>query len=289
MFKLVLFLGLGLAVSRGSTIDSGYVFTAPYFASDATTVQLNVASSDGNFALSGLGIPGGANLDCTMGGGFCPFGQSYSIEAFFPDASSYGVVADAVIDGHPAGSVTLGCPSSACPHSLVRLIAQPVDISSPGTYVVPFYATGEIQASQGIGDLILDQTISGFGSLSFSVSTFSSGYFQVGGPPGGSLGLRWLFAPVPEPSMLLPTLLGLAAILWRRHFKRRTKTLRQWRPILVPAAAGLPFRRSPPRSPAAPRTRPPGPRPPRHRNPRSPADASLPGAPPPASTAPAKA
>jgi len=67
MFKVALFLSVGLAASRGGTIDSGPVFTSPYTVSDSTTVFLgNLSSTDGNFSIFGSGILGGANLNCTF-------------------------------------------------------------------------------------------------------------------------------------------------------------------------------------------------------------------------------
>ncbi len=38
MVKLAVLLSLSLAAAHAATIDSGYVFTRPYFVSDATAV-----------------------------------------------------------------------------------------------------------------------------------------------------------------------------------------------------------------------------------------------------------
>jgi len=125
------------------------------------------------------------------------------------------------VGGIPVGTVLLGCPNPACPDPILLLTAQPVDISRPGYYEVAFSATGQIQASQSLSDpLLLDQTISGIGLLDFAVSTSSPGRFQF--VDFGSRELQWRFQPVPEPSMLLPGLLGLAAIAWRRQRKNLT-------------------------------------------------------------------
>ena len=222
MVKLTLLLTLGLTAAYAGTIDSGHVFTAPYFVSDGTTVLLNISSTDGNFSLFGSGILGGANLDCMITVGDCPF-STYSIQALFPDATSFSAQADATINGNPIGTVLLGCPVAGCPDTFLRLTAQPVDISAPGDYEVPFSISGQIQAAQSFGSpLLLDQTVSGFGVLDFSASAASPGRFQINpGPPGGPMGLQWSFEPVPEPSMLLPGLLALGAIQWRRRRKER--------------------------------------------------------------------
>lgn len=224
MIKLTLLFSLGLTAAYAGTIDSGHVFTRPYFVSDGTTVLFNLSSTDGNFSLSGSGILGGANLDCMIAVGDCAFGQTYSIQAFFPDATSYSALADATINGSPIGTVLLGCPGTGCPDTFLRLTAQPVDISAPGDYEVPFSVSGQIQASQSFGSpLLLDQMVSGVGVLDFSASAASPGRFQINpGPPGGPMGLQWSFEPVPEPSMLLPGLLALGAIQWRRRRKERT-------------------------------------------------------------------
>jgi hypothetical protein len=222
MFKIALFLGLGLT-SWGSIIDSGTVFTPANFVSDATTVQFSLSSTDGNFSVFQLasGVPGGANLGCPLGVEICDYGQTYTIGALFPDASSGGVQAMAILNGVPAGTVLLVCPAADCPHTLVTLTAQPINISAPGDYVVPFSATGQIQAAHCVVlpcPLILDQTISGVGLLSFSVVTSSPGSFGVQNKTPGAL--KWVFEPVPEPSTILPVLFGLAAIQWRRHLRK---------------------------------------------------------------------
>ena len=224
MVKLTLLFSLGLTAALASTIDSGHVSTRPYFVSDSTTVLINFSSTDGNFSLSGSGILGGANLPCMIVIGDCLLGQTFSIQAFFPDASSFSAQADATINGNPIGTVLLGCPVSGCPDTFLLLTAQPVNISAPGNYEVPFSVSGQIQASQSFGSpLLLDQTVSGIGVLDFSASAASPGRFQINpGPPVGQLGLQWNFEPVPEPSMLLPGLLALGAIQWRRRRKERT-------------------------------------------------------------------
>lgn len=226
MFKLALFLGLGLATSWGSTIDSGAVFTSANLVSDGTTVQFSLSSTDGYFSLFqlGPGVPGGANLGCPLGIEICPYGQTYNIQAFFTDALSGGVQAMAIIDGISVGSVLIDCPDPACPQTAVVLTAQPIDISAPGDYVIPFSASGQIQAAPlscivpSPCPLILDQTISGVGLLSFSVVTSSPGFFGVPNSTPGPL--RWEFESVPEPSTILPVLVGLAAIQWRRHLRK---------------------------------------------------------------------
>jgi hypothetical protein len=224
MLKIALLLTIGLAASWGSTIDQGNVFTRPYFVSDATAVNFNISSSDGGFTVFGPGMLGGGNVGCSYIGaaGECAFG-TYSIQAFFPDASSHPASANAIIDGTSVGSVLLGCAGPSCPHTSLFLTAQPVNISAPGSYSVPFSATGQIQAAQNVGDpFILDQTVSGVGSLYFSVFTTDPGYFQFAVAQGnGPFGLEWQFKQVPEPSMILPTMLGLAAIQWRRRSKRK--------------------------------------------------------------------
>ena len=222
MTKLTLALTVALAAARGATIDSGVVLTRPYFVSDDTTAFVNLSSTDGNFSLFTSGILGGANLSCLHESGTldCPFGP-YSIQAFFPDASSHSAQAAATINGIPFGTVLLGCGVSGCPDTFLRLTAQPVDILAPGDFEVPFSLSGQIQAAQSLGSsLLLDQTVSGIGLLDFSVTAASPGRFQINpGGTGGQLGLRWTFEPVPEPSMFLPVLLGLAAIQWRRRRK----------------------------------------------------------------------
>ena len=228
MVKLALAFTLALAAAQGSIIDSGTVYTRPYFISDGTSVFGNLSSTDGNFSLdlgtplTGSQVTGGGNMDCDIGSPSCPYGQTYSITAFFPDAtSSHAFV---TIDGNLVGSLLLGClaPAPVCPDTFVSLIAQPVTISTPGTYSVPFYATGQIQAAQTSGSpLILDDQVFGIGLLNFSVSTSHPGSFQIDtGPPQILVGLNWVFQPVPEPSMFLPSLLGLAAIQWQRRRKR---------------------------------------------------------------------
>lgn len=219
MGRLTLLLSLGIAALSGGTIDSGQVFTSPYFVSDDTSVVINFSSTDGNFSLfnnSGL-LLGGANVTCIHEFIDCAFG-TYSIRAFFPDAGSFPASASAAIGGIPVGTVLLGCPNPACPDTILLLTAQPVDISRPGYYEVPFSASGQIQASQSLGGpLLLDQTISGIGLLDFAVSTSSPRRFQF--VDFGQREFQWRFQPVPEPSMLLPSLLGLAAVAWRRQRK----------------------------------------------------------------------
>jgi|GEM_PF-7068144 len=46
MGKLTLLLRLGIATLSGGTIDSGQVFTRPYFVSDSTTVVINFSSTE---------------------------------------------------------------------------------------------------------------------------------------------------------------------------------------------------------------------------------------------------
>jgi hypothetical protein len=229
MLKFALFLALGVTTSWGSIIDAGDVFTTANFVPDGTKVQFSLSSSDGKFSLFqlGSGVFGGADLDCPLGVDFCPYGQTYTITAFFPDASSVPAEAMAIIDGNAIGSVLIGCPNPACPQTSVVLTAQAVDISSPGLYVIPFSATGQIQAAQNCVpqnapcSLILDQTISGAGFLTFSVITSSPGFFGVRNPvPDAFAPLRWEFEPVPEPSTILPVLFGLAAIQRRRHLRK---------------------------------------------------------------------
>ncbi len=224
IFKLALVLSVSSAAINSATIDAGTVLTRPYFVSDGTTAALvDFSSTDGNFALSGLGIPGGGNLFCAQDFGvFCPFGESYSIQAFFPDAGSGLVDASATINGDTVGTVVLGCPGLACPHSMVQLIADPVTISEPGSYVVPFYATGQIQAKLSVGSpFILDQTVVGVGLLSFAVTQSSPGKFEfVNQYLAGNDELMWSFVAVPEPSTILLTLLALVTLaLWRRLSK----------------------------------------------------------------------
>lgn len=216
MFLHSSFLIVSIASLHAGTIDTGgFVFTAPYFVSDGTTIQMSLNSTDGDFQLSGNGILGGANMACSLGVGACPFGQAYSIEAFFPDFSSFPAFATATIQGNSVGTVLLGCPNPAvCPDTSVRLFAQSVVISSPGNYAIPFFATGQIQAAVGNGPLLLNQAVGGIGTLHFSVTQSSPGQFQVDPGPGmnGSSALQWNFEAVPEPATALVTLFGLAGI-----------------------------------------------------------------------------
>ncbi len=211
MHKFLLALSFGMIAANAATIDSGMVSTSPYFISDASMVTVNIGSSDGAFSLFG-DIPGGGNLFCQHEMGSCVYG-TYSFQAFFPDLSTYAS-AYAVIDGTPLGLVTIACPFPGCPHTFLGLIAQPVLISSPGFYDVPFTASGKVQASAVPGVLILDQPVDGVGSLYFSVSEVSPGFFQV------DRNLVWNFAAVPEPRLTFVTFLVLVPIWLRQRAMR---------------------------------------------------------------------
>ncbi len=222
MYKFGVMLTLSLAILRGSTIDAGVVFSRPFFVSDGPTVQFLVSSTGGNFSVSSVLVPGGGNLDCAMFMSTCAFGQTYSIQTDFPDYSSFPSTGTAIVGGNPMGTVVLGCSiydAPGCAHTQVSLIAQPVVISAPGAYVVPFTATGQIQASIGAGPLIIDQTIDGVGLLYFSVSERVPGIFQFDTLPrsGPMEELQWNFVSVPEPATYLSCLLVLAAIWWQRR------------------------------------------------------------------------
>lgn len=222
MHKLAITLAFSLATLRGAIIDAGVVFSRPFFVSDGPTVQFFLSSTNGSFSVFSTLVLGGGNLDCAMQMSNCAFGQTYSIRADFPDNSSYPATGTAIVAGVPTGAVVLGCSiydPPGCTHTQLSLIAQPVVISAPGDYVVPFTATGQIQASIGTGPLIIDQTIYGVGLLYFSVSERIPGIFEFDVLPrsGPMEELQWNFVSVPEPVTYLPCLLVSAAIWWQRR------------------------------------------------------------------------
>ena len=74
MFKLALVASACFSAAFGSTIDSGFVLTYPFFVPDGTTATLiNLTSADGHFSLSSPGIVGGGNLPCVRDSPSCPF------------------------------------------------------------------------------------------------------------------------------------------------------------------------------------------------------------------------
>jgi len=233
MFKLALILSISSAAVHGATIaniDAGSsVFTPAFFNDFGTTISMNL-SSTGNFVLSSPLITGGGNQQCSffpMNLG-CGFG-TYSISANFPRGAvtTSAARADGSIQGIPGpfflscgpGNGGPMCPST--PGTSVSLTAVPVTISAFGSYVVPFSATGQIQATT-VSDpttLILDTPIFGVGNLSFSVIPTGLGGFGFVFA-GGATALAWNFTAVPEPSPILLSAISLAlGILARRLTK----------------------------------------------------------------------
>lgn len=162
----------------------------------------------------GFGYNGTTLLSATFSNGaatqsYCPYGGSSCAPTFSSDA----VLKDSL--GFDFGLWTPGDPNEgrgSIPMSLVYHFPDPVNGSAPGYQFSPFVYTGDQITFSFFGD-----------GLQLRTDAVPAGYDLQGTPLAyadeswGIDNLRVTVTPVPEPSTLVLSFLGLAALIgWRR-------------------------------------------------------------------------
>jgi hypothetical protein len=163
--------------------------------------------------------------------------SGYTATLFSHSIGDYGASGSATVDGvsYPAvgfqGTYQPGGPMSSVFYSSFLSLQSVPFVLAPGSFSIPFTATGRIRAATaGATELLIDDEVIGSGTLSFTLrhvagpdSPLTFAYFPtLEGDPTRTMPpqMVWQFQPAPEPSSWLLIAAGLGICAYRRSFAK---------------------------------------------------------------------
>jgi hypothetical protein len=215
--RLLVLLGLAACSAGASIVDSGRVLTNyTYWMGDYQWGVL-MASSGGNYTVQ-FTTDGSTGLVCNCDPYFLP-GAGVAATLSGSMFADYGASGSATVNGvdYPAVGFKGATLSGGFFQTSIRLTSSTF-ITGPGNYSVPFTMTGVIRGRSLTGtDLLLDEPITGYGSVTFSLH-YSAGpgssiQFVTSSDGGMQHQLEWTFAASPEPAAWLLVAGGLLAVV----------------------------------------------------------------------------